>query len=406
MQKQSSYIFLKNNSKEKPESSKHISDFICNTFKTINRIDDENDIFIKRFEYECDSCNITFIIHSVADSEYLDINIQGKTTSKIINCLEQVQNELLNSGIRDNYIYIISYDAISEYYCNKMVVKLNEFERNLRKLFFNIYILNLGKEYYQATMPSDLQNKIKGLIGSTSKEHINSLREKYAVNKKQAEEIARLQLFFYSFELGDINYFLFTPRFTEYDKKTIEKFLSQHSDLSKLTDEKLRNAFSKFLPKSDWDRFFSDKIKIDNIDNLFKEIREYRNSVAHFKFFDKNDYNECNKKVTKLNKAIIKAIRITEEKDFAERNNSIMILEAINKLSEQTSEPPESIISIIIALAQMRNNVGIDSQMPQKFANALMQIQPIPISNIQSEDDNIDFSDHAIDDEAAADGNI
>jgi len=307
MQKQSSYIFLKRDDIDKPEN---IDNLISKKFP--NAKEDNTGILrinnIKR-KCEIDSCSVFFnlkIIPFIAN--YLDITVEGEEESAIIKCLEEVQDKLLNSGIRDNYIAIISYDAISEYYCNKMVVKLNEFERNLRKLLFNIYILSFGKEYYQATLPSDLQNKIKGRIDSTSKEHIKLLKEEYAVNKEQATEVARLQLFFYSLEFGDILNFLFEPRSTEYDKKATENFLSKHSD----------------LPKSDWDRFFSDKIKKDNIKELINEIRKYRNSVAHFKLFYNKDYTECNKKVTELNNAIIKAIRMTEEIDFSKKNAQML----------------------------------------------------------------------------------
>lgn len=53
---------------------------------------------------------------------------------------------------------------------------------------------------------------------------------------------------------------------------------------------------------------------------MIEQIRIYRNSVAHFKFFYKAEYDECNKLVNRLNTAIVKAIQITEEKDFVEKN--------------------------------------------------------------------------------------
>lgn len=442
MQKQSSYIFLIHPFKKKTETTKDnnsnrkkmefnsksidgVNKFISKTFAPIKRVDNKNNFFVEQFEYEFDSCNITFTIHSVSGLKYLDINVEHETSEeKIIKCLEEVQDKLLNSGIRNNYIEIISYDAISEYYCNKMVVKLNEFERNLRKLFFNIYILNFGKEYYQATISKPVSDKIKELINSeTTGEQRGKIKSYYNVkSNNEVKEILRLQQFFYSLELGDILNFLFEPRFTEYDKKATEKFLSKHSDLSKLTDEELRNAFSKFLPKSDWDRFFSEKIKIDNIKELIDEIRKYRNSVAHFKFFYNKDYTECNKKVTELNNAIIEAIRITEEKDFADKNEEIIkkcfsrlnesiqeaishvnvsinktLNEAISRTYEPLKQMNEYYKNIINSLAHIGSDLVRDIQIPQ-----------ISIPNIQSEDDKIDFSDHDIDDkdEAAADDNI
>ena len=65
---------------------------------------------------------------------------------------------------------IVSYDSVSEYYCNKAYPKLNKLERNLRKLLFNTYTVNFGVDYYQKTVSPDLQKKIKGVIQAKGNE--------------------------------------------------------------------------------------------------------------------------------------------------------------------------------------------------------------------------------------------
>lgn len=65
---------------------------------------------------------------------------------------------------------------------------------------------------------------------------------------------------------------MFSPSWTEIDQKEKDKFLSENTDLSILSDEELRNKFLKFTPKSDWERFFSEKIKIEKIEELIKDI--------------------------------------------------------------------------------------------------------------------------------------
>ena len=144
-------------------------------------------------------------------------------------------------------------------------------------------------------------------------------------SNKDVEEITRLQRFFYSFEYCDIQKLLFTPGWTDVDEMEKNKFLDEHKDLSKLSDENLREAFSKYVPKSDWERFFSNKVNISDIQDLIEQIRVYRNRVAHFKFFYKEDYDMCNMVVNRLNIAIVQAIRITEEKDFVEKNYETLI---------------------------------------------------------------------------------
>ena len=344
MKKQSSYIFFNHPSNEKQKEEKdgtilieagnNVYSYISKTFPSVKSIIDKTNIFNLQCKGDINACHVVFTIHEVASVEYLDISVEGKTVAQIIGCLEQIQGELFNSGIRKYYVDIISFDAISEYYCNKMFVKLNTLERNLRKLMLNIYILNFGKDYYKATMGSDLQDKIKKLIGSsTSNENIKSIKNAYDVSNEQAKSILRMNLFFYHLELSDMQNFLFKPNWTSIDEKAHTEFLSSHTDLSTLSDDELRNAFYQFTPKSDWDRFFSAKIPINNIADLIDSVRKYRNSVAHFKFFNIDDYKCCSKMVKQLNNAINEAIKMTEDVDFAERNTE-KIKKALSDLVE------------------------------------------------------------------------
>ena len=399
MNKQSSYIFLQHPSKEKKrekedgtiviEIGTNVYSFISRTFPSVKSIGDKTDMFTKRCKGDIYACSVVFTIHEVASIEYLNISVEGKTVAQIIGCLEQIQRELFDSGVRNYYVEIVSYDAISEYYCNKMVVKLNALERNLRKLLFNIYILNFGENYYQSTMSSDLQNKIKALINSaTTKEQKEKIKTAYNVNGKEAESIARLQQFFYSFELADMQSFLFEPNWTSIDEEAKLVFLSNHSNLSELSDEELRTAFSQFTPKSDWDRFFSAKIPIDNITDLIDSIRKYRNSVAHFKYFDSDDYKCCSKLVRQLNKAINEAIIITEDVDFAEKNTE-MIREALSVFAEGMNKMMEPILSKI--------QRSFEKSL-QPLVDVLGRFKTTFNPFIKSESDNIGINDHEKDD--------
>lgn len=261
---------------------------------------------------------------------------------KDIACLEHIQNALENSGVQSNYIMVISYDSISEYYCNKIYPKLNNVERNLRKLLFNIYIVNFGRNYYKATVSDDLQSKIKGVI-------------KPRGSQKQ-KEIIVLQEFFYSFEFNDIHNLLFVPKWTSIDEKAKKDFLEHNRDLTVMSDNALRAAFESLEPKSDWDRFFSNKITDIDFKDILNTIRIHRNSVAHCKFFYSDSYQNCSQAISCLNKAIVMAIQLTEEEDFAKKNDtalreslssvknafsqySVMISEAFSKISPSVFSP-------------------------------------------------------------------
>lgn len=410
----SSYIFLEHPNK-KPSSCEdengnvvlvlgtNVNGFVNKAFPSAIKDISQDDIF--RTKLDCSivenngSYSVSFIITQVEKITYLDAIISGKERSKLIAALEQVQEKLFDSDIRQHYIDIVSYDAISEHYCNKIFVKLNTLERNLRKLLFNIYILHFGKDYYSATMDTGLQEKIKGLIGtSNAKEYQREVKEKYNVNTEQAKAIIRLQQFFYSFEFTDIQKFLFTPNWTSIDERERLAFLDRNKDLSDLSDDELRKAFDEFKPKSDWERFFSCKIKISEIEEIIDEIRKYRNAVAHLKFFYKDDYCKCNKLIAQLNKAILEAIKLTEEKDFEEKNAESLskALSGFTKRITEIMNPiRESIIKFFQSESfQVLNNISTlfkESGIIQNPEIAALQteqyINPVEENDLIDEDD-------------------
>ncbi len=323
MQLQNSYIFLlypfKKDTKrpvtKKGENVIRIrgssaSSFIKEVFPSAIETTEYDNIFKHKY-----ICTITdkdthytaeLIINVVVEKIYLDVIVEGKSKAQIVETLEYIQSTMQSSGIQSAYVMIISYDAVSEYYCNKVYTNLNKLERNLRKLLFNIYIVNLGLDYYQKTISTELQDKAKTVI--------------QAKGDKEKKETERLQKFFYSLEFNDIQNLLFTPRWTSIEEEAKRKFLADNKNLAKLSDEDLRKAFLMFTPKSDWERFFNGKFVGLNVQEVIESIRKQRNNIAHCKFFYKSDYTLCNKSINDLNKAIVAAIKITEEKDFISKN--------------------------------------------------------------------------------------
>lgn len=389
---QSSYIFLKKDSERKKydidsagnktlviEAGHGIYSYILNLFPGASGKTDKNEWFKSKITYMMQATDefyhVNFNISEVIDTIYLTVQVEGRSKAKIIGCLEQIQDKLLSlAELNEKYIPIISYDAISEYYCNKIIPKLNALERNLRKLLFNIYIVNFGRNYYQATTSEEFQAKIKSMI--------------HARGNKEKKEEERLKQFFYSFEFNDIQTLLFTPSWTSFDEHIKKKFLDEHQDLSKLSDDQLRKAFSDFSIKSDWERFFDRKVNIDGIEDVIEDIRKYRNKIAHFKFFSKSEYSHCELIMRKLNKAIVKAIQITEEEDFNNKNYeylSDVLAEPLMKLAELTHSLSASISPGLKALKQFHDsisnvmrsvNVSALSETMEKFLMALSVDNP------------------------------
>lgn len=311
MELQNSYIFLPNPFKK--EDIPHPNRENVIRFKTEDSfvsclkaafpsatIDMDNSLFFKLvycFSIDQDgiSCAVTLLVNSVVQNFYLDVIVSGKSKTQVVKGLEYIQNVIDTSSIPQNYIEIISYDAVSEYYCNKIYPKLNELERNLRKLLFTIYVVNFGLNYYTSTVTGELQSKAKSVINVDAKTDKDKLKSIYKATNKEIEEITRWQRFFYSFEFSDIQKLLFSKNWTSVDEQGQAKFLEANQNLSQLTDKELRAAFIKYTPKSDWERFFSDKISELDVEGIIEEIRKSRNNIAHCKFFYRDEYESCKK---------------------------------------------------------------------------------------------------------------
>ncbi|MBR6984467.1 MAG: hypothetical protein IKH75_13255 [Ruminococcus sp.] len=319
------YIFIpkKKESKPKPQKNKDgvtdisfpttIKDYILKTFSPVTEVPNFN-IYKNEYNVQININNelhdITIRTYSVGKCTYVSVTACEENEKQAVHCLEEIQSKIYDSDVEKDYTILVSYDSISEHYCNKIYPKLNMLERNLRRLFFNIYTLNFDADFLK-TFPEEIRNKV-----------YKAIPKKGGVVKTNEE---RTKLFFYSMNYGDIQRILFDKTWTDCDEKKKLEFLSSNPDLTQLTDEELRNSFNRYTPQSDWDRFFRDKIDDDvNAESLIDSIRVFRNNIAHCKFFNSQAYTECNEKIQELNDAIIKAIKITEEKDFSEKNHKAL----------------------------------------------------------------------------------
>ena len=235
---------------------------------------------------------------------YLDITIKNDKNNIIKSLAEFNTLFLSNDLFKKDYIPIISYDYVSENYCNILFPLLNKFERKFRKLLFLIFTAQFKDLYFETTATNEMINNAKGIIKS-----------KKGTNKDEY----RIQNYFYSLDMATLRSFLFDKQWTVIEESNKNELLKK--DLSKLTDEKLKLEISKIEPKSNWDRYFQNKKFSDDIDITMERINYIRNNVAHNKIVDEKDYNLLKSDLEKLIKEIDKAIKITETEDFIKIKN-------------------------------------------------------------------------------------
>ena len=225
-------------------------------------------------------------------------------------------NEIIisNSKLLNNYIIITSYDSVSEYYCNKVYPKLNEFERKFRKLLFITYTAQFKKLYFEVTTSEKLREKAKEVIQSDDNDY-------------------RLQQYLYSLDFGAFKKLLFDKSWTEYDEKQRNKYLKKYGDLDKLTDLEIKNTMINRNKRNDWERLFSNKGLKENFEKIISRIGKLRNIVAHNKIINEEEYNELNELLDDSIITIEQAIKVTETEDF-KRINMEKVYETFEKVVE------------------------------------------------------------------------
>lgn len=262
-----------------------------------------------QIEYNNEKIEVKFKYHNVWSNYYLDIIVNARRKQDAVNILDIVNSSLIcKKNVFDKYfVSIVSYDYISEYYCNKLFPYLNEFERKLRKILFNIYTLNFNLEYYSATTTEEFQKDIKEKSNRAKEENVS-------------KEDSYIKLAFYSLDYSDIDKLLFTKSIQNTEIVKLQEFLNENDDLTKLSDEELRKTFNLCSYKNDWERFFDNKKFDDDFHETLNHIRNFRNSIAHCKFINKNQYENCILILKKSIKSLDEAIKVTEEQDFINKN--------------------------------------------------------------------------------------
>lgn len=221
--------------------------------------------------------------------------------------------------------------------------------------------MNFGRDYYKTTISGDIQTKAK-----------ENIRARGNADRK---ETTVLQEFFYSLELGDVQQLLFTPKWTDLDEQTKQAFLNENSDLSRLSDADLRSAFVDITPKSDWDRFFSDKVSNVDFKDIIDTIRGYRNKVAHCKHVGREEYQKCVGIIKQLNDAILLAVKATEDKDFANKNRVYLqkmvkqLTDTIQGLSMMHTSMTSSVIQVAQSVVSSMKDAFLAIDLPAEFSN-------------------------------------
>ena len=210
-------------------------------------------------------------------------NLSVKTTDKDDNgakALEEFDKLLhrVNSEYKNVFVIDTIWNDFSMYYAKALYPKIITVESLLRKIIYIFMTQTLGQKWFTKGTPSDLQEKIKEVSEKNNVKEINENQLNYA-------------------DFIHLSWFFFTP-YALIDNYT--KLTDDLKALDSITQEKKEELLKKYERKSNWERYFSDMIKVDDLSDKWDKLYKYRNSVAHSKLISEADYIEADKLLKEL----------------------------------------------------------------------------------------------------------
>lgn len=247
--------------------------------------------------------NLRVISYDVEDNKevvfHLILDADGtKEHKEQIEALETIDRVLRRFTEKYPEFYMNTiWDDISPYYSCMMYPKINSIENKMRKVIYFFMIKNIGSKWIEKNIPKEVRQAIKE---NQKKNNIHNILE----DCLSCADFIQLRTFF----------------FDPYPLNSDMQLLVRKIKAGKEDTQKLVETFES---KSNWERFFSSELNIDELPKKWNELYHYRNKIAHNRNYDKDDYNETNKLCeeieNELDRCIAKAcsISITEEEKIA-----------------------------------------------------------------------------------------
>ena len=240
---------------------------------------------------------------------HLTITPSLKTPDKQIEALEIADGILQRINEKYHMFCICTiWDDVSIYYAENLYSPIEHLENQLRKIIYLFMINNLGSTWIEHNIP----DQVKESIANTKKKCNNTYDDNILY---YADFIVLSRFFFTKYALN-----------SDY-QKLIGKLKKEENQ----TKEKINELIGQFESKSNWERYFADKIKIENLESKWQILYGYRNNVAHSKCIRKKEYEEALALIDELKKAFDECLKIVDDVEISEEQS-----EAVEKVATVT----------------------------------------------------------------------
>lgn len=211
--------------------------------------------------------------------------------------------------LKDN-IQII-WDGVSFEWSKELYPRIYQIENSLRKLISKFMLTKLGIGWHYSAVPKDVSESIK--------------KENFKPSHSILYEVDFIQL----------ANFLFKP-YTIRDSKKLPGLLSEVVENG--MDENKKKEILDYIPKNNWDRYFSNLVSFES-DQLRKKweiLYEIRCKVAHNKPMQFEDVEQAQKLCAELEDVIEKALDNIDNIEVPEEDQESVGLRTIGIINDPT----------------------------------------------------------------------
>lgn len=187
---------------------------------------------------------------------------------------------------------------------------INEVENLMRKLISKFMLINVGMDWSKQGIHTDIRDKIK---------------------RRHGEEELDLDVLSKT-DFNHLSEVLFNP-YRTLDLNGLEKIL-----LKEPASEKTFETIKKILPKSNWERHFSNIISYDGkkLKSKWDLLNKLRNSVAHNRYISKSDFQKINGLTKEIKEVLNETIDKLDKINLSEEDKiNIVILSNFPSLIAQ-----------------------------------------------------------------------
>lgn len=261
----------------------------------------------------------------------VEVSGEGKTQAQILEKLDLRVKEI-NEKSGSLFAINTIWNDVSLYYGKKLYPEILEVENMLRKIIYIFMLKTVGSKWIHVGTPKRFQNSINDVI-----EKDNKTKNEIKTEWLTYADFITLGDFFtvrYSIKTDltalfvELNQYVSVDSLSDGEKCVDGKLKSKNKKTAKeLTSDIIKRISDDYEPKSNWERYFSDKLGDKGpkkFSDEWSSLYNIRNKVAHGRPINSHEFKKANEFIDNFRNTFKECIGIIDTLEIsAEEANAV-----------------------------------------------------------------------------------